>query len=171
MTELEELVEGGESGHAAVVAKHPEQSKLIADVTPADGKVKMPPEGKKPLSESDVELLRRWVAEGAIDDSPPSARARFDADHPPIYTRPPVIPAIDFSPDGKLIAVAGFNEVRLCEVNGGDEPRRSPERLVGLSERIQSVRFSPDGTKLAAAGGLPGRIGEVQVWDVAKKKL
>ena len=44
----------------------------------------------------------------------PNARARFDADHPPIYTRPPVIPALDFSPDGKLIAVAGFNEVLLC---------------------------------------------------------
>ena len=44
-------------------------------------------------------------------------------------------------------------------------------RLVGLSERIESVRFSPDGTRLAVTGGLPGRMGEVQVWDVAKKKL
>ena len=44
-------------------------------------------------------------------------------------------------------------------------------RLVGLSERIESVRFSPDGTRLAVTGGLPGRMGEVQVWDVAKRKL
>jgi len=84
MTTYEKLLAGGESGEAAIVAKHPEQSKLIADVTPADGKVKMPPEGKKPLSETDVETLRRWVAEGAIDDTPANARARFDSEHPPI---------------------------------------------------------------------------------------
>ena len=41
-------------------------------------------------------------------------------------------------------------------------------RLVGLSERIESVRFSPDGKRLAVTGGLPGRMGEVQVWDVAE---
>ena len=38
-------------------------------------------------------------------------------------------------------------------------------------ERVQSVRFSPDGAKLAVAGGSPGRMGEIQIWDVAKKKL
>ena len=44
-------------------------------------------------------------------------------------------------------------------------------RLVGLSERIESLRFSPDGKRLAVTGGLPARLGEVQVWDVAKRKL
>jgi hypothetical protein len=44
-------------------------------------------------------------------------------------------------------------------------------RLVGLSERIQSVRFSRDGQWLAAAGGNPARMGEVQIWDVAQRKL
>ena len=44
-------------------------------------------------------------------------------------------------------------------------------RLVGLSERIQTLRFSPDGTRLAAAGGRPAQMGEIQVWDVAKRKL
>src|SRR5262249_61272733 len=44
-------------------------------------------------------------------------------------------------------------------------------RLIGLSERIESLRFSPDGTRLAVSGGLPARMGEVQIWDVAKRKL
>src|SRR5262249_44397667 len=44
-------------------------------------------------------------------------------------------------------------------------------RLVGLSERIQSLAFSPDGKWLAVTGGSPGRFGEVQIWDVAKKRL
>ncbi|MHC5544728.1 WD40 repeat domain-containing protein, partial [Singulisphaera rosea] len=39
------------------------------------------------------------------------------------------------------------------------------------SARIESLRFSPDGTKIAVTGGSPGRMGEVQVWDVAKRKL
>src|SRR5205807_5728176 len=44
-------------------------------------------------------------------------------------------------------------------------------RLVGLSERIQAVAFSPDGKELAVAGGAPSRFGEVQVWNVARRKL
>jgi len=44
-------------------------------------------------------------------------------------------------------------------------------RLVGLSERVNRVAFSPDGKKLAVAGGSPARMGELQVWDLAKQKL
>ena len=44
-------------------------------------------------------------------------------------------------------------------------------RLIGMSPRIQSVRFSPDGTKLAVTGGRPAQMGEVQIWDVAERKL
>ena len=75
MTAFDKLLAGGESGEAAIVAKHPEQSKLIADITPVDGKAKMPPEGKKPLDETDIELIRRWIAEGAVDDTPANAAA------------------------------------------------------------------------------------------------
>jgi WD40 repeat protein len=43
--------------------------------------------------------------------------------------------------------------------------------LVGASERIQSLAFSPDGMSLAVTGGNPGRFGEVQIWNVVKRKL
>ena len=36
---------------------------------------------------------------------------------------------------------------------------------------IESVRFSPDGKRLAVTGGRPGRMGEVQVWDVEAREL
>ncbi len=88
-------------------------------------------------------------------------------DHPPEYTRLPVIPALAFSPDGSLLAVAGFHEVLLWKADGTE----LVGRLVGLSERIESLAFSPDGKKLAVTGGRPARMGEVQVWDVAKRKL
>ncbi len=78
-----------------------------------------------------------------------------------------MIPAVAFSPDGQYLAVAGFHEVLLWKADGSERVAR----LVGLSERVESLAFSPDGSKLAVTGGLPGRMGEVQIWDVAKRKL
>jgi WD40 repeat protein/mono/diheme cytochrome c family protein len=166
MTDFAKLLAGGESGKPAVVPRHPEQSALMELIVAHQGKAKMP-KGKPPLTETDVALIRRWIAEGARDDTPANAKARYDQNHPPIYTRPPVITALDFSPDGKLLAVSGFHEVLLVDATSGQRVAR----LVGLSERIQAVRFSPDGRRLAAVGGLPARMGEVQIWDVAKRKL
>jgi WD40 repeat protein/mono/diheme cytochrome c family protein len=167
MTVFEKMLAGGESKEAAVVAKKPDESHLIEQITPdKDGKALMP-QNKPALSAANIQLITRWIAQGAVDDTPANAQVRFDQDHPPIYTRPPVIPAIDFSPDGSLLAVAGFHEVLLWKSDGSE----MIARLIGLSERIESLRFSPDGTKLAVTGGLPGRMGEVQIWDVAKKKL
>ena len=78
-----------------------------------------------------------------------------------------MITSIDWSPNGELLAVAGYHEVLLHKADGTG----LVARLVGMAERIESVRFSPDGKKLAVAGGRPGRSGEVQIWDVAEKKL
>jgi WD40 repeat protein len=126
----------------------------------------MPPK-KAPLSAEELQLISRWIAEGAADDTPLNARQRHDADHPPVYQRPPVITSLDFSPDGALLAVAGFHEVVLWKSDGSE----MLARLVGLSERVQSVRFSPDGQRLAAAGGRPAQMGEIQIWDVEKREL
>ena len=74
---------------------------------------------------------------------------------------------MDYSPDGTLIAITGFHEVPLHKVDGAE----FVARLIGLSERIESARFSPDGTLLAVVGGLPGRMGEIQIWDVDNREL
>jgi WD40 repeat protein len=66
-----------------------------------------------------------------------------------------------------MIAVSGYHEVLLHNFQGTE----ILGRLVGMSERIESVRFSPDGTRLAVAGGSPGRMGELQMWDVEERKL
>jgi WD40 repeat protein/mono/diheme cytochrome c family protein len=166
MTDFHKLLAGGDSGDKAIVAGKPEASFLIASITPKDGEAEMPKD-KAPLKPDDVALVRTWVAQGAVDDTPKNAVQRYDADHPPIYQRPPVVTSIDYAPDGKLLAVAGFHEVLLNHADGSG----IAARLVGLSERIQSVRFSPDGTRLAVAGGLPARMGEVQIWDVEKRSL
>ena len=170
MTEVARLLGAGDSGAAAVVPGKPEESRLVELITAGpDGTAEMPKQGKA-LSEAEVGLVRRWIAEGAVDDTPPSAGQKVDADHPPVYSRLPTITSLDVSPDGRLLAVSGFHEVLLHDLTlpAGSPPVR---RLVGLSERIQRVRFSPDGARLAVTGGSPGRMGEVQIWNVADGAL
>jgi WD40 repeat protein len=166
MTDFKKLLAGGDSEGPAVVPKHAEQSAILKMITPKDGEIRMP-KGKNPLLDSEVAVIKTWIEQGAEDDTPADAQKHYDAAHPPIYTRPPVISSIDFSPDGKLLAVAGFHEVLLYET----QKDALEARLIGLSERIQSLRFSPDGNWLAVAGGNPARFGEIQVWDAEKRKL
>ncbi len=166
MTSYAELLKAGESEVPGIVPGKPDESNLIDQITPADGKAEMPKE-KPPLHETQIALITRWIAEGAKDDTPASANPVYDADHPPVYQMPPVITSIDYSPDGKLLAISGYHEVLLRSADGAE----LVGRLIGQSERIEKVVFSPDGKKLAAVGGSPGRLGEVQIWDVAERKL
>ena len=166
MTEFKRFLAGGDNEGAAIAPTHPEKSSILKMITPQDGEVRMP-KGKTPLAETEVALIRAWIQQGASDDTPPDAKRHYDLEHPPLYSRPPVVTSLDFSPDGKLLAVAGFHEVLLYEA----QTAKLAGRLIGLSERVQSLRFSPDGQWLAVAGGDPARLGEVQVWDVEKRKL
>lgn len=166
MTDFASLLKGGESGDPAIVPGDPAASYLIEEITPVDGIAEMPKKSD-PLHGTQVELIARWISEGAADDTPQGAKVAYTAEQPPSYEGPPAITALDFSPDGKVIAVSGFHEVLLHKADGSG----LVARLVGLSERIESLAFSPDGTKLAATGGSPGRLGEVQIWDVSKGSL
>lgn len=167
LTSYTSLFEKGSSGEPGVVAGKPDQSKIIAQVTPHGGKKPAMPKNKDPLTDFDIRIIQKWIAQGAKDDTPASARLVIDAEHPPIYTNAPVITSLDYSPDGKILAVAGYHEVLLHKPDGSG----MIGRLVGMSERIESVAFSPDGKLLAVTGGDPSRFGELQIWDVAKRSL
>jgi WD40 repeat protein len=164
MTAFDRLLVGG-GDEPAIVPGKPDESGLIKMITPVDGKAEMPDDGD-PLAETEIELIRKWIAQGAVNDTPKSAETLYDMDHPPVYTRAPVMTSMDYSPDGSWLAVTGFHEVLLVKADGSE----LVARLVGLSERIESVRFSPDGKRLAVTGGLPARMGEVQIWDLAGEK-
>src|SRR5262249_31643800 len=146
----------GESDKTPIVPGKPDQSNLLAMLHPKEGKSEMP-KGKDPLPDYQVKLISDWIAQGASDDTPMSAKTlAVDQEHPPVYELPPVITAIAFSPDSQMLAVGGYHEVLLHKADGSG----MIGRLVGLSERIQSLAFAPDGKLLAACGGDPGRFGE-----------
>jgi len=167
-TSYADLFKAGEREKPGVVPGRPEQSYLVEQIRiHPNGKAEMP-KGRDPLSPAQIDKIVTWIAQGAKDDTPPAARTDvIDADHPPKYNSPPVITAVAYSPDGQFLAVSGYHEVLLYDA----ETLQLRARLIGISERIQSLAFSPQGDKLAAVGGAPGRFGEVQVWDHRKGKL
>ncbi|MCG8586271.1 MAG: hypothetical protein MI757_16310 [Pirellulales bacterium] len=172
LTDPKSMLLSGESEESPIVAGKPEASYLLALITPGkDGKAEMP-QDQKPLSAAEIKLVADWIRQGAKIDVRDEVERRIDADHPPVYELPPIITALDFSPDGKLLAVSGYHEVLLHKVDGsGADGSGLVARLIGLSERIESVAFSPDGKRLAVAGGSPGRMGEIQIWNVEKRAL
>ncbi|NIP85799.1 MAG: hypothetical protein GTO03_09655, partial [Planctomycetales bacterium] len=66
MTQFAGLLAGGESGEAAIVAGQPDESLLVEYITPVDGVAEMPQDAE-PLAAAEIDLIRRWIAAGAVD--------------------------------------------------------------------------------------------------------
>ena len=109
----------------------PDESYLVEQITPEDGEALMPPD-KPPLAAAEIALIRRWIEQGAQDDTPENARRKYDMDHPPVYTRPPVVSSLDFAPDGSQLAIAGFHEVLLVKADGSE--RTAPSGRHGRAD-------------------------------------
>ena len=163
LTSYDGLKAGGENGLAFVAGK-PDDSLVVQYIS--GSKPEMPKNGE-PLKPLQVELISKWIREGAKDDTPASVQDPVTAENPPKYSSPPVIPALAYSPDSSLLAVAGFHEILLHKSDGSGRVAR----LIGRAQRIESVAFSPDGKLLGAVGGTPALFGEAQFWNVADKKL
>jgi WD40 repeat protein len=146
--------------------KHGPALGLIVQYLTGEMKPQMPL-GLPPLPPDQIDLVRNWVTAGAKDDTPEEARETVAAAAPTLYSLPPVLTALAFSPDGKMLAVSGNHEILLHTLDGSAPPKRLP----GLSERILSLAFSNDGSLLLAGGGTPSRFGEIQFWDLSTAKL
>jgi uncharacterized membrane protein len=68
MSTFQQLVKGGESDHPSITSGKPEESEVYKRVVlPEDHKDRMPPEGKTPLKDSEVALLKFWIESGATE--------------------------------------------------------------------------------------------------------
>ena len=162
-----QLIKAVHDDEKVVIPGKPEESLLYKEIIPHGEKPPSMPKKGEPLSNAEVGVVKRWILEGAKDDTPEGVKDNISPENPPQYQGLPVITGLDFSSDGKYLAVSGYHEVLLHKADGSG----LEARLVGVAQRIQALSFSPDGKRLAVAGGLPARRGEVQIWDVESRKL
>ena len=162
---VESILKGGNNGPVITPGKSAE-SRLYMMVS---GKMNPSmPLGGRSLAAGEIEQIGRWIDGGAKSSANIQVSKLNRASIPKIAPRKPVtaqIAALAYSPDGSMLALATYREVRLTDPTG-----KTVATLGGHVEQVRAVAFSPDGKRLAAAGGLPGRKGEVKVWDVAARK-
>ncbi|MFY0653922.1 MAG: cytochrome C [Cyclobacteriaceae bacterium] len=69
MTSYSHLIKGGESGQAAIVAGKSADSEIVKRIElPAGHDDRMPPEGKKPLNQKELDILKLWIENGASEE-------------------------------------------------------------------------------------------------------
>jgi WD40 repeat protein len=162
LTSHASLLRGGDDG-PVIEASDALGSRLVETICGNEPEM---PKDSEPLLANEVELISRWITQGAIKDSPIDTSTRKPTD-PPAYHALPAVHALAFSPDGTLLAVPGKHEIILHHADGSG----IVARLSGDSPRLESLAFSKDGTLLVASGGAVSEFGEIQIWNVAKREL
>lgn len=166
------LMKPGDSTLNPVTAGDVDDSELLRLVSETDKTSWMPKEGER-LSQDQIDLIRRWIEEGAkYDAEDPKATLssivpRKYAPAPEAYPATLPITALAFSADGKELAAAGYNEITVWNPADGQLLRR----ISGVAQRTYGLAYSPDGKLLAVASGTPGQLGEVVLLEAATGKL
>jgi len=169
----ERFLREGDSGAAAITGGDHDDSESLRRIKSEDEFERMPLEGE-PLSANEVELIEKWITEGAKYDAddPKSALATIvpaptHPAPPEAYPRSVPITAVAFSPDGSQVVTGGYHEVVLWNATDGSLIKR----IQNVGQRTFAVRFSQDGQYLVAAGGAPGRLGEARIFNAASGEL
>lgn len=144
---------------------------LLIQLLNEKGPGRMPPkEAGDPLPKDKIDLIARWIDEGAKLDAGLDAKAdlmrelrvRWKPPQPPTaYNRPANINSLIFTPDSKKLVVGGYHELTVWDFAAG----KLLQRIFTRSERAYDMAFLPDG-KLVVAGGRPGQEGNVRVYNI-----
>lgn len=166
MTNFNALAKGGANGEGITLIPGDAEASYLVELIQHDAEPRMPYK-QDPMPRAKIELIERWVKEGAkYDGDDPSEdwtallHKRTIVNVPDAYPAIVPITAVAFSPDGTQVATAGYHEVNLWKVADGALTRR----LRGLAERVYDIVYSPDGKWLATASGDPGRYGKATLW-------
>jgi hypothetical protein len=163
------LTRAGDSGLPPLVAGKPRESELYNLLLESDATDRMPQKAD-PLPPAEIALIERWIAGGAVyDGGAPDrrlaelARGAMLRPAPERYPRPAPVTALAFSPDARQLAVSGYCEVTIWNLDDTTLARR----IGGLPERITGLAWHPKKKLLAVAGGSPAQWGSVALVDPA----
>lgn len=183
------LMKGG-SGGAVVKPGRPAASALFQAITEEDDAARMPPESP-PVPAEHIALIRKWIETGLRETTGskslapnatitfnPAANAAMKPEDPPAMpgdlpalemsetARPLPIVAMAASPWAPLLAVSGYEHIRLFDIES-----REQIGALAFPEGVPHVlRFSANGGVLLAAGGRPVQSGSVVLFDVRTGK-
>ena len=85
----------------------------------------------------------------------------------PVYAAQSPIWTLQFSPDGKSIAVGKYQWIEVWDI----ETQRLIRTYEPHASAVRCLTFSRDGKTLFAGGGLAAQSGELRIWDVASEEL
>jgi WD40 repeat protein len=168
MENYDSLIKGGTHG-SPIVPGNADGSRIIQML---EGKIApRMPFGADPLPAADIAAVKAWINAGAAGPAGGAgSKILAPAGLPDIRPAVPVVSpvaSLKFSPDGKLLAVGGYREMRLIDPSTGKEVAT----LSGHADYVRSIAFSPNGKMLAAGGGPPQRSGEIKIWDLQSHQL
>ena len=147
------ILEGGDNG-PAIVLKQGLKS-LMYETAARTKKPYMPPEPNKAkaphLNQKQLELLRRWIDQGAKGEARPRATASWAG----MPARVVAVSALAASADGRYAVAGRGGMVTVYDL----QLQREAARFEAHPDIVSAVAFSPDGALLATAS-----CGEVKLW-------
>jgi hypothetical protein len=180
-------LKGGGSG-LVVMSGNPDSSKLYKSITHAEEPT-MPP-NKPRLPDKDLEVFKKWIAGGLLENSGSKAIAaskpavdlalKGDAigkpeGPPPMPPDLPLDPVVHTSRGSALTGLAASPWAPLAAIGGQKQVllyNTDSLELIGIipfNEGMPAhVQFSRNGKLLLVAGGHGGKSGKVVVWDITK---
>ncbi len=162
------LMKGGR--HGQVIVPHDAKDSRLFQMIEGAIDPQMPLESD-PLTSAEMATLKEWIEAGApgplqnqttqllVPQMPPDIKPEVKVISP--------VTAVKFSPDSDVLAVGGYEALRLIEPVTGT----LLATLAGQIDAVRSIAFSPDGKLIAASSGAPQSEGEIHIWDLRSHQL
>jgi len=150
------LLKGGDNGKVVSGGK-PDGSLLLKALQP-DADPHMPP--KKQLSTNQIDLVRRWIMEGAKWDEA-ALRGERRIREPKLESLPATYTpslAVALAPDGRLLAVGRGQRIVVHDTLATNFPVVAD--FEAHRDVVRALAWSPDGRTLASGG-----FRELALWD------
>ncbi|MFN9346319.1 MAG: c-type cytochrome domain-containing protein, partial [Planctomycetota bacterium] len=170
---IEQLVKPGDGAASPIVAGKRDQSEWILRMKHADPEFRMPLDSE-PISPESIELVSKWVDQGAKLDGISLTEPLWSIIPPRTYPTAPEhyslaapITALAFSSDGTQVFSSGYHEVLAWNATDG----ALVGRFGNQTQRIYSIVPSLDPNQLLVGGGTPGLIGEVRLLNRANNSV